>query len=96
MAQVAEQFSDVLLDDIKGHPEVITDLLCDQDDISLILEKRGNVVRLAYMRRYSAETTRILKEAKQEYARCARDGYDREQAVQDLLEAQQEIRQHTR
>ena len=95
MAQVAEQFSDVLLDDIKGHPEVITDLLFDQDDISLILEKRGKVVRLAYMRRYSTETTRILEEAKQEYAQHAHDGYDREQAAQDLLEAQQEIRQHT-
>jgi hypothetical protein len=95
MAQVAEQFSDVLLDDIKGHPEVITDLLFDQDDISLILEKRGKVVRLAYMRRYSTETTRMLEEAKQEYAQYARDGYDREQAAQDLLEAQQEIRQHT-
>lgn len=95
MVQVAEQFSDVLLDDIKGHPEVITDLLCDQDDISLILEKRGKVVRLAYMRRYSPETTRILEDAKQEYAQYARDGYDREQAAQDLREAQQEIRQHT-
>ena len=93
MAQRVEQFHDILLDDLKGHLEVITDLLFDNDDISLILEKRGKIVRFAYMRRYDKETTRILEDAKQEYAQKIQEGYPREQAMKEFLEAQEEIQQ---
>ena len=91
MAQPAEQFHDILLDDIKGHPELITDILFDDEDLSLILEKRGNVVRFAYLRRYDKETTRILNEAKHEYTQ--QKDYTREQAARDFLDAQEEIHQ---
>jgi len=93
MAQPAEQFHDILLDDIKAHPELITDILFDDDDLSLILEKRGKTVRFAYLRRYGRDTTRILEEAKQEYAQKAQEGYTREQAAHDFLDAQEEIHQ---
>ena len=91
MAQPAAQFHDILLDDIKGHPELITDILFDDEDLSLILEKRGKIVRFAYLRRYDKETTRILDEAKQEYTQQAQAGYTREHAARDFLDAQQEI-----
>lgn len=93
MAQPAEQFHDILLDDIKGHPELITDILFDDEDLSLILEKRGKTVRFAYLRRYDKETTRMLAEAKQEYTQKAQEGYTREQAARDFLDAQEEIHQ---
>ena len=80
MTQPAKQFSDILLEDIKGHPEVITDLLFDQDDISLLLEKRGNIVRLAYMRQHRTDTT-IISEARQE---PAHDSHDHKEAVQNV------------
>ncbi len=91
MNQPAGQFQDILLDDIKGRPELITDILFDDDDLSLILEKRGKTVRFAYLRRYDSDTTRILGEAKREYAQKAREGYNREEAARDFLEAQEEI-----
>ncbi len=40
MNQPTGQLQDILLDDIKGRPELITDILFDDDDLSLILEKR--------------------------------------------------------
>lgn len=93
MAQSAEQFHDILLDDIKGHPELITDILFDDEDLSLILEKRGKTVRFAYLRRYDRESMRILREAKQEYTQQVQKGYTREQAAHDFLDAQEEIQQ---
>ena len=81
MAQLAEQqFQDILLEDIKGHPELITDILFDDNDLLLILEKRGDIVRFAYVKRYDENTTRILAETKQEYSRKIKAGYTREQA----------------
>lgn len=90
--KVAEQFYDISLDDIKVHPELITDVLFDEHDLSLLLEKRGNSVRFAYLRRYDHETTRILEEAKHGYAQKQQEGYTREQAFKDLVEAQEAIR----
>ncbi len=94
MEYTTEQFQDILLDDIKVHPELITDVLFDEYDVSVILEKRGNVVRFAYIRAYENDTRRILKEARLEYAEKKRAGYNRGHAFNDLCEAQEEIQQH--
>ncbi len=94
MNRPAGQFQDILLDDIKGRPELITDILFDDDDLSLILEKRGKTVRFAYLRRYDADTTQVLEKARREYAQKAREGYTREEAALDFLEAQEEIHHH--
>ncbi len=48
-------------------------------------------MRFVYLRRYGMDTTRILEEAKQEYAQKAREGYSRKEAARDFLEAQEEI-----
>ncbi len=94
MEQIAEKFQDILLDDLRGHPELITNMLFNDQDVSIILEKRGNTVRFAYLRTYDKETTRILEEARREYAQKKQEGYTREQAFQDFLDAQEEIQHH--
>jgi len=91
MEQIAEKFQNIVLEDLKVHPELITGMLFSEDDVSLILEKRGQTVRYAYLRRYDKDSRRILEEARTEYAEKKKQGYTREQAFQDLLEAQAEI-----
>jgi hypothetical protein len=66
-------------------------MLSSDDDGSLILEKRGHTVRYAYLRTYDKDSCRILEEARTEYAEKKKQGYNREQAFQDLLEAQEDI-----
>jgi hypothetical protein len=91
MTQVAENFQNIVLEDIKKHPELITGMLFDDHDISLILEKRGNTVRYAYLKTYDKDSRRILEEARSEYVRKKKEGYTREQAFDDLIEVQEEI-----
>ena len=52
--QVAENFQDIGVDDLKIHPELLTKILFQDQDVSLILEKRGQKVRYAYLRTYDA------------------------------------------
>ena len=93
MENLTKQSQDISLDDIKVHPELITEVLFDDHDLSIILEKRGNTVRFTYLRMYDSDTTRILEEARQEYAQKRQEGYTREQAFEDFQEAQEEIQQ---
>lgn len=81
------------LDDIRETPNLVTDFLLKDEDVSVILQKRGDTVHLAYLRAYDAETTRILAEAKREHAGKVKEGYTREQALTDFAEAQDEIDQ---
>jgi hypothetical protein len=91
MEQVAEKFQNIVLEDLKVHPELITGMLFSDDDMSLILEKRGHTVRYAYLRTYDKDSCRILEEARMEYAEKRKQGYNREQAFQDLLDVQKDI-----
>jgi len=78
---------DFTLDDLREHPHLVTDVLLRDEDVSLLLERRGDTVRLACLRRYDRETTRVLAEAKNEHARKVKEGYTRDQAFADLREA---------
>jgi hypothetical protein len=91
MERISEEFQDILLEDIKNNPELITELLLKDQDVSVVLEKHGDTVRFAYLRTYDKETVRILKEAKNEYAQKKEEGYTKEQAFKDLIEVQDEI-----
>ena len=62
----------------------MTDWLLNDDDVSEIFEKRGQKIRSAYLRKYDSKTMQILEEAKKEYAQKKQEGYNREQAFQDL------------
>lgn len=91
MELISEEIQDLLLEDIKNNPELITGLLFKDQDMSVILEKRGGTVHFAYLRTFDKETTRVLEEAKNEYAQKKKEGYTREQAFKDFMDVQEEI-----
>lgn len=90
-SQMTEQFQQIGLDDLKIHPELLTGILSNEQDLSLILEKRGHTIRYAYLRTYDTESRSILEDAKVEYRLKKEHGYSREQAFQDFEDVQQEI-----
>jgi len=91
MEQISEKLRSIPLEHVKAHPEIITDLLSTEDNLSVVLEKHGNTVRLAAMRVYDKDATRILQEARREYLQKKEKGYSREQAFADLEAVQEEI-----
>jgi hypothetical protein len=84
MTQRREILRDVPLEDLKAHPEMVVDLLSGDEDVSVVLEKRGETVRLGALKSYSREAVRIAAEARAEFAEMKRQGYTREDAIADL------------
>ncbi len=84
MARRSEKLRDLPLEDIKAHPEIITDLLAGDDNVSVVLEKHGDTVRFAAMRSYDGDSVRLLEEARVESGRRKALGYSREDAFADL------------
>ncbi len=84
MIQRSEKLQDVSLEDITAHPEMITNLLSGEDDVSVVLEKHGNTVRFAAMRTYDKDSLRILEQARAQYRRRKARGYTRQDAFTDL------------
>jgi hypothetical protein len=91
MRQRPDELRDVPLTDLKAHPEMVMDLLSGDDDVSVVLQKRGDMVRLGAMKIYSKEVLRIASEARAEYAEMKRRGYGREDALADLDVFQREL-----
>ena len=96
MAQVPEKLKDVSLTDLRANPEIVMDLLSGDEDVSVVLQKRGNSVRLGAMKVYSKDVLRIAAEARSEYAQKKRQGYGREDALADLEVFQREITKRTK
>lgn len=92
MEQLLEKSQYILLEDIKRNPEVITQFLFKDIDVSILLEKRGDKVRFSYLKTYSREAICILEEAKREYKEIEEKGYTSEQAFDDFTEAGKEIK----
>ncbi len=84
MAQRSEELRDLPLEDVRAHPEIITDLLSGDDGVSVVLEKHGDTVRFAAMRTYDKDSVRIFEVARQDYRRRKARGYSREEAFADL------------
>lgn len=84
--------ADIMVEDIEHDPRLITEHLLRDEDVSVLLEKRGEIVHLAYLRRYDRDVTRILQDAKRELDGRGPGEYSREQAFRDLTEALDEIR----
>ncbi len=91
MPQKSEKLRDLPLEDVQAHPEIITDLLSSDDNISVVLEKHGNTVRFAAMRTYDRESVKILVEARAEHLQQEAQGYSREEAFADLESVLEEI-----
>ena len=94
MGQRSERLRDLPLEDLKAHPEIITDLLSGEDDVSVVLEKHGQTVRFAAMRTYGRRAVRILEEARAEHRQLKKRGYSREDAFADFEAVQKELSRH--
>lgn len=81
-------------DYFKSHPELIIEALAQGHDLSLMLKREGNQVFVYSPRRYSEQVNDILDSAKLEYQRKKSEGYSREQALHDFMQAQQEMSQY--
>jgi hypothetical protein len=68
LAQKREHLQDIALKDLRAHPELVTDLLSGAEDVSVVLQRRGDTVRLSAMKTYSADAVRIASEARAEHA----------------------------
>lgn len=95
MAQRPENLRDVSFEDLKAHPEIVMDLLSGDEDVSIVLQKRGSTVRMGAMKQYSPEVVRVAAEARAEYAERKRQGYGREDALKDLKAFQAELAKRT-
>lgn len=96
MEQLLEQPQYVSLDEIRKNPELITQLLLQEQDVSVIFEKRGDQVSYAYLKTYDKDSIRILREAKKEHQQLSKKEYTRKQAFKEFEEAQQEIENYAR
>ncbi len=83
-----EKFS---FDHFRSHPELVVNALAENNDTSIMLKRLGNQVFVYYQKKYSNEVNEILEESESEYQKKLQEGYTREQAFQDFMEAQQEI-----
>ncbi len=91
MAQRPENLRDVSLEHLRTHPEIVMDLLSGDEDVSVVLQKQGESVRLGAMKTYSKKAVRIAAEARAEFAEMKRQGYSREDALGDLEAFQNEL-----
>ena len=89
MGLKSEKLRDLPLD--AGRKEILN-LLSGDDDVSMVVEKHGDTVRVATMQRYDNDTKRILAEAREEYRQRKEQGYSREEAFSDIKAVQAELR----
>jgi hypothetical protein len=94
MEQQIEQPQQLSIEEIRKNPELITQLLLQEQDVSVIFEKRGDQVSYIYLKTYDKESIRILREAKADHKRLKEKGYEREQALKEFEEAQQELNKY--
>lgn len=77
--------------ELENYPDLVKNVLAQNDEIALMLRRQGDHVFVYYKKMYDKEVNEILEEARQEYQRKKKKGYDREQAFEDFFSAQQEI-----
>jgi hypothetical protein len=78
-------------DYLKSHLELIVNALMQSNDISLMLRREGDQVFLYSHKKYDAQVNDILEEARQVHQRKKSEGYGREQAFADFMQAQMEM-----
>lgn len=92
MEQILENtLQKVPFDDFKSHLELIANALAQSNDISLMLRREGDQVFVYSHQRSGAQVNEILEEAKRLHQRKKREGYNREQASADFMQAQMEM-----
>lgn len=83
-------------EEFSKHLQVVVEALADNNNISVMLQRRGDEVFVFCKKRYSDEVYAIYEEAKREYQRRKQQGYSREQAFEDFMKAQDEISKYLR
>jgi hypothetical protein len=78
-------------DDFENHPELVTNLLAQGKDVSILLRTHGDNVFVFSRKMYRDEVKEIIEEAKRLHKQKKAEGYSRELAFQDFMEAQQII-----
>ncbi|MCI0694041.1 hypothetical protein L0337_18790 [candidate division KSB1 bacterium] len=78
-------------DDFKNHLELVANALAQSNDISLMLRREGDQVFVYSHKRYGGQVNEILEEAKRLHQRKKSEGYNREQAFADFMQAQMEM-----
>ena len=73
-------------DDLRSQPELLLDLLAQQDK-AWVFERKAEHVVVRPFPTYSAETDRLLAEAKALHRQKVAKGYSRKAAFDDLTEA---------
>lgn len=92
MIELAENtLQTISLKELENHPDLLKNVLVQNDEIALMLRRQGDRVFVYYKKMYTKEVDDILKEAKQVHQRKKKKGYDREQAFEDFLSAQRDI-----
>lgn len=89
-----ETWQQISLEEVKNHLDLVANALAERDDVSVLLSRRGDRVFVYYHKRYSGEVNDILEESRREYQRKQNEGYSREQAFTDFIEAQREINEY--
>ena len=77
-AQDAAKLRTLPFEDLKAHPEMLTEILSGNDSVPIFLERHGDMVSFGAMPTYSAETDQLLEEALAEHAEMKHQGYGRE------------------
>ncbi|MCI0612854.1 hypothetical protein L0244_07675 [bacterium] len=78
-------------DYLKSHLELIVNALTQSNDISLMLRREGDQVFVYSHKRYGEQVNKILDEAKRLHQHKKSEGYNREQAFADFMQAQMEM-----
>jgi hypothetical protein len=84
------------VDEFKNHLEVVMNTLVESKNISILLRREGDQIFVFYQKRYGDKVNEIFEKAQRGYQRREKEGYSREQAFQDFMEAQQEISKYLR
>ena len=84
----------VSIDDFKHLLDLLADEMIAMDEASVLLKKSGDQVFVYFPKTYRAEVDEILEVSKRELQRKQSQGYSREQAFQDFMEAQLKISEY--
>lgn len=87
----SQSFRQFSFDDFMNNFAIIKDALAENKKISIMVRREENQVFLYFRKAYGDEVEMILADAKAEYQRKNAEGYTREQAFKDFMEAEKEI-----
>ena len=77
--------------DLKAKLDLVANVLSQDSEVSLLLKREGDLVFIFFKKNYSRQVNDILVDAWQEHRRKKNEGYNRERAFADFMEAQEAL-----